>query len=135
MVTTVSVTEDYTVRGAHGIDVIADQVFSDTDFEYTDMLVLPGGMPGTLSFSEHEGWGELLADQKNRYIAAICAAPSILGKYGMLEGRKATSHPSKEKELPGAFVVREPVVTSGNIITSRVGTAIEFSLETCQNFI
>lgn len=132
MVTTVSVTEDYTVRGAHGIDVIADQVFSDTDFEYTDMLVLPGGMPGTLSLSEHEGLGELLAefDQKNRYIAAICAAPSILGKYGMLEGRKATSHPSKEKELPGAFVVREPVVTSGNIITSRgVGTAIEFSLE------
>lgn len=132
MVTTVSMTEDYTVHGAHGIDVIADQIFADTDFEETDMLVLPGGMPGTLSLAKHEGLGELLAefDEKNKYIAAICAAPSILGKYGMLEGKKATSHPSKENELPGAFVVHEPVVNAGNIITSRgVGTAIEFSLE------
>lgn len=131
-VTTVSVTEDYTIHGAHGIDVIADQVFSGMDCEEADMIVLPGGMPGTLSLAGHEGLGELLArfDEQNRYIAAICAAPSILGKYGMLEGKRATSHPSKEKELSGAEVVHEPVVTAGNIITSRgMGTAIDFSLE------
>lgn len=131
-VTTVSVTGVKTIHGAHGIDVNADQLFEETDFEEADMLVLPGGMPGTVSLAEHTGLGEVLAefDEKNKFIAAICAAPSILGKYGMLEGRKATSHPSKEKELPGAVVVHEPVVTAGNIITSRgMGTSIDFSLE------
>ena len=65
-----------------------------------------------------------------KYIGAICAAPSVLGKYGMLDGRKATSYPGFEAELKGAEYLTEPVVVSDFVITSRgLGTAIDFALE------
>ena len=130
-VTMVSITGKMTVHGAHGIDVQADELFENMNYEEQDMLVLPGGMPGTIHLGEHRGLEKLLREfyKKERYIAAICAAPSVFGKYGFLQGRKATSYPGFEKELVGAKCVTDAVAVSDFVITSRgMGTAIEFSL-------
>ena len=130
-VTTASVTGAYVIHGAHGIDVQADKLFEEVHYGEQDMLVLPGGMPGTLHLGEHEGLKEVLyqAYEEKRYIAAICAAPSVLGKYGFLRGREATSYPGFEEALDGAKYIEEPVVVSDFVITSRgLGTAIPFSL-------
>ena len=130
-VSAVSITKELLVHGAHEIDVIADEVFEKVDFSGVDMLVLPGGMPGTNHLKAHEGLKRLLRefDQQQKYIGAICAAPGVLGEMDLLKGRRATSYPSVEGELKGAQVVREAVVTDGHFITSRgLGTAIDFSL-------
>lgn len=127
----VSVTGRYEVEGAHGIRIQADALFEEMKYETIGMIVLPGGMPGTVHLEEHEGLKSLIQifDQEQKYIAAICAAPRILGRMGLLAGRKAVSYPSVEAELTGADVVREPAVISDHIITSRgLGTAIDFSL-------
>ncbi len=138
-VTTVSITGDATVHGAHGIDVQADKMFDDVrDFEEQDMLVLPGGMPGTLHLGEHIALKELLEQfyRERKYLAAICAAPSVFGKYGFLQGKKATSYPGFEQELVGAEYVTEDVVVSDSIITSRgMGTAIPFSLTLIEKLV
>jgi 4-methyl-5(b-hydroxyethyl)-thiazole monophosphate biosynthesis len=130
-VKTISVTGDYTVHGAHQIDVLADELFEKMDFQNMEMLVLPGGMPGTLHLKEHEGLRKLLlsAYERKLQIAAICAAPSILGSLGFLEGRQACAYPSFEEALTGAAVVQKPTVTDGNITTGRgMGAAIAFGL-------
>jgi 4-methyl-5(b-hydroxyethyl)-thiazole monophosphate biosynthesis len=101
------------------------------EYENQDMLVLPGGMPGTLNLGQHEGLKKVLCQfhEAQKYIAAICAAPSVFGKYGFLKERKATSYPGFEEELAGAEYVLDPVVISNHVITSRgMGTAIPFSL-------
>lgn len=137
-VTTISITGEYTIHGAHGIDVQADTLFADMDYEGQDMLVLPGGMPGTLHLGTHEGLKMLLEQfySEKKYIAAICAAPSVFGKYGLLNGRKATSYPGFEKELVGAECVTEDVVVSDFVITSRgMGTAIPFALVLIEQLI
>ena len=101
---TVSIMGRKEIHGAHQITVTSDSLFEETDMEDADMLVLPGGMPGTLNLKEHEGLRELLTsfDKRQKHIAAICAAPSILAGLGMLEGRKACSYPSFEEQLIGA---------------------------------
>lgn len=119
------------ILGAHGIRVEADSLFEEADAAGADMLVLPGGMPGTLNLKAHEGLLKLLKsfDSQGKYIAAICAAPSILAELGMLKGRKACSYTSFEDRLEDAQVVREPAVTDGHITTGRgMGTAIPFAL-------
>ena len=96
------------------------------------MAVLPGGMPGTLHLGEHAGVKEVLEKfyEEKKFIAAICAAPSVLGKYGMLKGKYATSYPGFEDALVGATYVCAPVVVDKFLITSRgMGTAIPFSLK------
>ncbi len=101
-----------------------------TDLKDADVLFLPGGMPGTRNLGASQ---ELVcalneANQDNRRIAAICAAPSILGRLGMLEGKKATCFPGFEEELKGACVVRQGVVTDGNITTARgLGYALDMA--------
>ena len=130
-VTTVSITGDCNIHGAHEIEVQADKLFEDMNYEEQDMLVLPGGMPGTLNLGKHKGLEALLRKfyQREKYIAAICAAPSVFGKYGFLNGRKATSYPGFEEMLEGAEVTEDAVVVSDFVITSRgMGTAIPFSL-------
>ena len=130
-VTTVSITEKLTIHGAHKIDVQADKMFEEVDYQNEDMIVLPGGMPGTLNLGAHEGVKKVLEQfyEAKKYIGAICAAPSVLGKYGMLDGRKATSYPGFEEQLNCAEYVTEPVAVADFIITSRgLGTAIDFAL-------
>lgn len=130
-VTTVSITGASIIHGAHGIDVSADVLFEEMEYQEQDMLVLPGGMPGTLHLAEHQGLKELLDEfyEEEKYIAAICAAPSVFGKYGYLKGRRATSYPGFEEELLGVTYVTDSVVVADHVITSRgMGTAIPFSL-------
>ena len=129
--TMVSLNGEAFVHGAHGIDVKTDVMFENMSYEAEDMLVLPGGMPGTLRLAEHEGLKQILHAfyQEGKYIAAICAAPSVFGKYGFLKGRKATSYPGFEEELQGAEYQKDAVVISEHVITSRgMGTAIPFAL-------
>lgn len=111
--------------------VVADQMFSDMDFTDMDLLVLPGGMPGTLHLKECGPLIELLRNfnEKGNKIAAICAAPTVFGSAGFLNGKKATCYPGMEEGLTGAQISGERVVVDGNITTSRgLGTAIPFAL-------
>lgn len=130
-VTTVSVTGDQLVEGAHGIAIAADCLFEDLRFEGDFLLFLPGGMPGTLNLEAHEGLKSLLRQQAERgqKIAAICAAPSILGKMGMLKGKEAICYPGFESYLDGATVSAESVVKAGAVFTAKgPGVAIDFAL-------
>jgi 4-methyl-5(b-hydroxyethyl)-thiazole monophosphate biosynthesis len=123
--------------GAHDICVKTDQCIIDLDFQTLDMLVLPGGKKGTEGLKTCE---ELMLQlqsfhEQKKYIAAICAAPSILGELGILKGAKACSYPDFEKKLTGAEVLREEVVTDGHLITSRgMGTSIAFALAIVARF-
>lgn len=128
---TVSITGSLTIHGSHGIDVLADVLFDETALEDGTIFVLPGGMPGTKYLGAHQGLTKLLKSAKaqGKRIAAICAAPSVLGDLGLLAGERATCHPGFEERLAGAEVVFDEVVESGQIITSRgMGTAIPFAL-------
>lgn len=130
-VTLVSVGEKREVSGSHGIAVLADKRFEETDFSDTDLLVLPGGMPGTLHLGEFEPLLVLLKDfyEQGKLVAAICAAPTVLGKLGILNGKKAVCYPGMEEGLNGAKAGEERVAVDGTVTTSRgVGTAISFSL-------
>lgn len=131
-VTIVSVTGNRLVCGARQITVQADVLFEDADFSDADLLILPGGMPGTTHLKEHKGLAELLeAEDKNgTYLAAICAAPSVFGGLGLTEGKKASIYPGMEDALVGANVSFDPVSVDGHLVTSRgVGTAIPFALK------
>jgi 4-methyl-5(b-hydroxyethyl)-thiazole monophosphate biosynthesis len=130
-ITMVSITGNRNVTGSHRISTAADVLFEDVDFADADMLVLPGGMPGTNNLLEHSGLDLLLKEfhAKGKPLAAICAAPRVLGMKELLIGKKATCYPGNEAALLGAQVVNAAVVTDGNITTSKgMGTAIDFSL-------
>lgn len=130
-VSMVSITGDLKINGSHGICVMADELFDEEKLADGDMYVLPGGMPGTLHLGEHAGLGRVLVDARKagKKIAAICAAPSVLGALGLLEGEKAVCYPGMEDKLLGAQTSSQAVMRSGQITTSRgVGTAIPFAL-------
>lgn len=131
-VKTVSITGKVKVTGSHNISVQADEVYGESDYSKADMLVLPGGMPGTKHLAEHKELGDLLKQfhSAGGNLAAICAAPSVLGMYGILEGKKATCYPGFEEKLAGAIITGGKTEVDGNVITSKgMGTAIEFSLK------
>lgn len=127
----VSVTPDEIVVGAHEVSILCDVNFENCDFHDASLLVLPGGMPGAATLDCHEGLRKLLlsfADRK-RPIAAICAAPMVLGKLGLLKGKRATCYPGFESYLAGAECVDKPVVVDGEFITGKgPGAAMEFAL-------
>ncbi len=128
----VSVMGSLKITGSHGIQVNADVLFEDMNDLDTELYVLPGGMPGTKHLAAHKALGKLLqnAASSGKIVAAICAAPSVLGGLGLLKDRRATSYPGFEEQLVGAELSEDQVVVSGNIITSRgMGTAIPFGLE------
>lgn len=128
---TVSISDSHEITTSHGITMKTDRIFSETDFSDADMLVLPGGMPGTKYLGEYQPLRELLTDfyGKGGKVAAICAAPTVLASLGFLEGRNATAYPSCMDGLAGAVPALENVVVDGNITTSRgLGTAVDFAL-------
>ena len=130
-VQTVSVAERSVVSGAHRIPVQADRLLSECRLEDTELIVLPGGMPGTTHLFQSPSLREFLdsAVKAQKMIAAICAAPMILGELGYLSGKKATCYPGFEPHLKGANVTDERVVQDGRFITSKgPGTAMEFAL-------
>ena len=136
-VKTVSVNPDGTVTGAHGIAVKADLTVSQLspDTDEPELIMLPGGMPGTLNLEKNDTVIRFIknaADEKSKtIIAAICAAPSILGKLGLLSGRDAVCYPGFEKYLTGARVLPDKVAidSSGKYITGAgMGAAMDFGL-------
>lgn len=130
-VVTVSVTGKKEVTGSHQITVLADRRLEDGEFSDADFLVLPGGMPGTLNLGKSEVLKHqiLSAAKAGKHLAAICAAPSVLGELGILKGKKAVCFPGFEDRLEGAEVLEVPAVTDGNVTTGRaMGAAVEFSL-------
>ena len=119
------------VRGSHGITVQAD--VSETDVTPDDLtaVILPGGMPGTKNLDASDTVCRFLqaAVEKQAVIGAICAAPSVLGHQGLLQGKRATCFPGFESELTGATVRPDVVVTDGRIITAKgAGAALPFAL-------
>ncbi len=121
------------IVGAHGItihtDIRDDELVLGDD---TQMIVLPGGMPGTLNLEKSPAVQSAVdfCIQNSKYVAAICAAPSILGNKGPLKGKKATCFPGFESTLKDAIVTDECLCVDGNIITAKgPGAAIDFSLE------
>jgi 4-methyl-5(b-hydroxyethyl)-thiazole monophosphate biosynthesis len=129
-VITVSLTGNRTVTGSHDIPVIADTIFPNFNADINTMLILPGG-PGTADYKKNE---QLLNCLRNHYsaggrLAAICAAPTLLGMLDILKGKKACCYPGFEQELSGAEICDVPVVVDGNIITGRsAGASMEFAL-------
>lgn len=118
------------VRGAHGISVIADITVEDVDLSNAEMLVLPGGMPGTLNLEKSDFVLNAIdyAVKNDIKIGAICAAPSILGHKGLLKGKNAVCFEGYEDELVGANIIDSPTVTDNLIITARSASAAnEFS--------
>lgn len=132
-VTMVAIGTTREVTGSHGIRITADTTISEIHFDDYDMLILPGGIPGTPNLAACKPLTDALLDfaAKGKEIAAICAAPSILADLGILKGRMAACNPSKEDVLlaGGANLVQDPVAQDNNIITSRaMGTAVPFGL-------
>lgn len=128
----VSIMESKQVKGSHGIEVTADSLFGENDYTDAKVLVLPGGMPGTLNLGAHEGLCALLKKhyEEEKMLAAICAAPSVFGQLGFLEGRIATCYPGFESKLNGAIVCATKVAVDGNVITAKgMGVAIDFALK------
>ncbi len=137
-VTTVSITNDKNVMGSHGIPVIADKVFGEVDFGKIDMIVLPGGKKGTDNLEACKPLLEKVDEfyKTDKYVAAICAAPRILGHRGILNGRVACSYPTFESHLEGAVVTQNPVEKSDNVITGRgMGVSIDFALKVAEQFV
>ncbi len=129
-VTTVSISDNLLVEGAHGISVVADGLMEDVDFDAGKAFVLPGGLPGSDNLQACGELEDLLkqANQAEKIVAAVCAAPKILGAFGITEGRCATCYPGYEKELLGAKAKEDRVVRDGHVITSRgAGTAADFA--------
>lgn len=132
-----SVADSGHVTGSHGISIGADRNFSGTDFSQYDGVILPGGMPGTTNLAADERVLALLRSfaAAGKLTAAICAAPTVLAKAGLLEGKKAVCYPGMEEQLTGAKVSFDPVAVDGTVITSRgLGTAIPFALSIVQYF-
>lgn len=137
-VVTVSITNDKTVKGAHNIKVEADNTFSNIDFTDFDMLILPGGMPGAKNLNEHIELKNLLTEfnSKQKFIAAICAAPMVLGGLGLLKNKRATCYPGFEPELIGATITGENVVVDENIITGKgPGLVFDFGLRIVEQLL
>lgn len=129
-VQTVSITESLSVTGSHSITVTADLLFAQADTDTAEALILPGGIPGADHLQAFTPLAEALvkADTEGRIIAAICAAPRVLGALGLCRGKKAACYPGYEPELLGAVPLTDPVVQDGNLITSRgAGTAADFA--------
>lgn len=127
----VSITGERTVTSSHNVTVEMNLLFSEVDFTTLDVLVLPGGLPGTTNL---EAFAPLMEQvdafvKAGKLVTAICAAPSILGHRGHLKGKTACSALSFEDHLEGAKVVKEPAVIDGDIITGRgMGAAVSFGL-------
>lgn len=129
--TTVGVTGK-TVMTSHKIPIVADITVDEFNADDLEAVILPGGMQGTLKL---EANGVVLqaidyAADNNKFICAICAAPSILGHRGLLKGREAICFPGYEDDLTGAKISEKYVVTDGKLITARgAGVAVDFALE------
>jgi len=134
----VSIDNEKYVTSSHNVSVKMDAGIDAIDFDSFDILICPGGMPGTKNLEACKTLTDKLRAfyEAGKLIGAICAAPSIFGHMGILKGKKACIYPGMEAELMGAEVVYDKVVKADNVITSRgMGTAIAFGLEIVANLL
>ncbi len=120
-VRTVSVTDERFITGTHGIQVTADLLASEVPESEIEMLILPGGLPGVNNL-DVSAWTHKFVDavlKNGGHLAAICAAPTIFGRHGMLTNIKATCYPGMEGQLHGAEYIDAEVVTDGIFTTAR----------------
>lgn len=120
-VTTVSTTGNLVVLGAHGIPVVADAQFGESDYADAALLFLPGGLPGATNLEAHQGLAQLLAEKAadaGVVLSAICAAPLVLGGLGLLQNKLATCYPGFEDTMVGATYTAAKVTVDGNVITA-----------------
>ena len=136
-VQTVSVMDEQVVAGAHGVPVLADKMFAEINPEDAEMILLPGGLPGATNLDAHEGLSQMILDfaEADKPLAAICAAPLVLGNRGLLQGKKATCYPGFETYLQGAEYTAALVEKDGNIITGKgPGAAMEFAFAIVEKY-
>lgn len=137
-VKTVSVTGKKQVNGAHQVQFVADLLFEETDYSRADMILLPGGMPGSSNLNSHNGLKAMILEyqKQGKDLAAICAAPMVLGRLGVLKGKKATCYPGFEKELEGAAITGKQAEVDGKVITGRgPGAAMDFALAIVEYYL
>jgi len=130
-VVTVGINGKYAL-GSHGIRVECDAAPGEVDLSKADMVIFPGGMPGSVNLDASPFTDKVVEAVLKRggRLAAICAAPLVLGRRGLLNGKEAICYPGFESELKGAKISNESVITDGNITTAKgMGVALEFSLE------
>ncbi len=120
------------IEGGHGVKVVPDRQIEEVNIEDFDAVILPGGSPGYVNLGNDKRVLDAVrkAFELGKVVAAICGAPSVLAKAGILEGKKATIYPGLETALAGAKHINERVVVDGKIITSQgPGTALEFGVK------
>jgi 4-methyl-5(b-hydroxyethyl)-thiazole monophosphate biosynthesis len=139
-VVTASISNSKTVKGSHGIEINADCLSSeatkDSELDSFDMIVLPGGLPGSTNLNASAHVSKALKNQlqKSKWISAICAAPQVLCNHEIVKGKKITHYPGAVANLNGATYVEKSVVVDGKITTSRgPGTAILFAIQLVEN--
>ena len=134
---TVSLTAEKLVPSSRSIPVLADRSWDETGFETMDGVILPGGLAGTARLSEDPRVEGLLRrfHTEGKLTAAICAAPTVLAKAGLLEGRKAVCYPGLEDRMHGAVMCYEPSMRDGTVITGRgMGASLPFALALVEYF-
>ncbi len=131
-VVTVSLREDGRASSAQGVTVLADTTLSALTDLLPDMVLLPGGMPGADNLRQSSEVCRITKEVAARggFVAAICAAPYVLGELGLLQGKEATCYPGFESHLLGATISQRKVVTDGHVITAAgMGVALPFAAE------
>ena len=132
----VSLNADLQVRGAHGVSVVCDCLLADVQPTADGYLILPGGMPGAQHLADNRHLADLLTahHRQQRPLAAICAAPFVLGQLGILDGESATCYPGFERYLTGAAILPDGVVQSHHIVTAKgPAFALDFALTLAAN--
>lgn len=133
----VSITDSLEVTSSHNVTVKADILFEDADFEQAQMIILPGGIPGTPNLLAYTPLTDKIKEfaEQGKWLSAVCAAPTVFDKLGVYHGKKATCYPSFAKELKDATYVKQPVVVDDIFITSRgAGTTIAFAAAIVERF-
>ena len=128
----VSVSGKLAVQGAHGITIHTDQLIEDTDFSDAAIMILPGGQPGANNLNSHDDLKKEIKQfyESGKPVAAICAAPIVLGGMKILEGKDVVCYPGYEDKLIGANIKHDLALKTGNIITGRgPGAALNFALK------
>lgn len=133
----VSITDSLEVTSSHNVTIKADVLIDDADFDGAQMIILPGGIPGTPNLLACKPLTEQIKKYAahKKWLSAVCAAPTIYDELGLYQGKKATCYPSFAQKLTNAVYVKQPVVVDDIFITSRgAGTTIEFAAAIIERF-